>query len=45
MRRVIKMGAAVCVGAIVVAAASPVSAQPIERERYSVQESDTFAND
>ena len=38
---VLKLGAAVCVGAILVAA-SPVSAEPIERERYSFQESDTF---
>ena len=42
--RVIKMGAAVCVGAIVVAAASPVSAKPIEQEHYSFQESDTFTD-
>ena len=32
--RVIKMGAAICVGAIVVVAASPVSAKPIEQEHY-----------
>ena len=42
--RVIKMGAAVCAGAIVVAAAAPVSAKPITRECYSFQESDTFTD-
>ena len=42
--RVIKMGAAVCAGAIVVAAAAPVSAKPITREHYSFQESDTFTD-
>ena len=42
--RVIELGAAVCVGAIVVAAASPVSAKPIEQEHYSFQESDTFTD-
>jgi len=42
--RVIKVGAAVCVGAIVVAAASPVSAEPIEQEHYTFQASDTFTD-
>ena len=42
--RVIKVGAAVCVGAIVVVAASPVSAKPIEQERYTFQDSDTFTD-
>ena len=42
--RVIKAGAAVCIGAIVVAAAAPVSAKPIEQEHYTFQESDTFSD-
>ena len=42
--RVIKMGAAICVGAIIVAAASPVSAKPIEQEHYSFQDFDTFTD-
>jgi hypothetical protein len=42
--RVIKLGAAACVGVIVVAAAPPVSAKPIEQEHYSFQDSDTFTD-
>ena len=41
---VIKVGFAACMGAIVVAVASPVSAKPIERERYSFEFSDTFTD-
>jgi hypothetical protein len=41
--RIVSVGGA-CVGALVLGLASPAGAEPLEREHYSFQESDTFTD-